>query len=142
MQACQQQHAARGGGRPPASPSATGGTPPAPPVAPDALPKVELEMPVMPGPEPNGPSSPPPGEMPSLFQPAPREPEGGTALRIIKPSAPPDRVAETSPPVRMRFPSSGDDWSTAAASAQEPPATPRTAATSAAPRRPQWSPYR
>jgi hypothetical protein len=128
-------------------------TPPSPSVPTGPLPAVELEMPAIPGPAPT--PVPPVNETPSLFQ-RPRPPSGGepgTALRIVKPAASPPRLADANPPsiesppdqprppVRMRFASAADEWSTAAAPDRQRSALPRPAAGDA-PRRPQWSPYR
>jgi hypothetical protein len=129
-------------------------TPPPAPVMPDAVPKVELELPG---------DTPAPNSLPSLFDskpPASTEP--ATAMRIVRPAAPatassPSVAADSVPPPRMRFASTLDDatgqppsrvmmqWSAAPEEREgaETHSTPRTASsTSAAPRRPQWSPYR
>ncbi len=122
------------------------------------LPKVELEMPAVPQPGPvdSGPG-PAINQMPSLFEPptpaalSQREPP--TALRIVKPRDShanaadvklPSVEASDEPrgPVRMRFATAAEDWSLAERAAAASQASPRTAAGSGTPSRPQWSPYR
>jgi hypothetical protein len=121
-------------------------------VPPDEIPKVELEMPsVLPSP------SPAINEMPSLFDPPrpSRSESAGTAVRIVKPASSSAVAVNATPsavepqpdqpkwdkapsPIRMRFATTIDQ-----APASATAATPRMAVGgSAAPRRPQWSPYR
>ena len=133
---------------------------------PSELPKVELELPQepeapstplpVPGPAPNG--------LPHLFEPQRIEAEPqGTAMRIVRPdnaitiASPTEPAATASNSPRMRFASAVSDpvnqsrasrtvveWSAAQPPATEPAAadTRETVTIGAAPRRPQWSPYR
>ena len=128
--------------------------------APVELPKVELELPSAPAPL---------NSLPSLFEPnSPASDDGpGTAMRIVRPAPPPAASAvpprseaagqAASAPPRMRFASALADpapaasprvvmqWSAAPGDrepAETSPPAPRTAVSSGALRRPQWSPYR
>jgi hypothetical protein len=127
----------------------------APPSGSDALPKVELDLPDAPAPL---------NSLPSLFEPG--SPSGddskGTAMRIVRPAPPAPASSDgaahaPSAPPRMRFANGVEQapqaasprvvmqWSAAQGSretAESSPPDARTAVSSGAPRRPQWSPYR